>query len=44
MVGPAVGERFPELVLPDQYANEVDFHRHRNGRPAIVVFHRSADW
>lgn len=43
-VGPAVGERFPNLVLPDQKSRQIDLHRDRSGRPALVVFHRSADW
>ena len=43
-VGPAVGERFPDLLLPDQAGRAVDLHAHRAGRKALVVFHRSADW
>lgn len=43
-VGPAVGERFPDLELADQRGAMVDLHRHRAGRPCLVVFHRSADW
>lgn len=43
-IGPQAGERFPDLRLPDQSGEVVDLHRHRNGRRAVVVFHRSADW
>lgn len=43
-VGPAVGDRFPDLALPDQGGATVDLHTHRAGRPALVVIHRSADW
>lgn len=43
-VGPQVGERFPDVVLPDQRGRLVDLHRDRNRRKALVVFHRSADW
>lgn len=42
--GPAVGERLPEFELPDQNGRSVDFHTDRQGRKAIVVFHRSAYW
>ena len=43
-VGPQVGERFPDISLPDQTGALVDLHERRAGRRAIVVFHRSADW
>ncbi len=43
-LGPAVGQRFPNVVLPDQNGSPVDLHQHRAGRPAVIVFHRSADW
>ena len=43
-VGPSVGERFPDVTLPDQTGEPVDLHAHRAGRKALVVFHRSADW
>ena len=42
--GPQVGERFPEVVLPDQAGQPVDLHQLRGGRRAIIVFHRSAKW
>lgn len=43
-VGPAVGQRFPDIRLPDQSGASVDLHDERGDRPAIVVFYRSADW
>lgn len=43
-IGPQIGERFPDIVLPDQNGELVDLHENRGGRRAIVVFHRSADW
>ena len=42
--GPNVGDRLPDFVLPDSFGQEVDFHTHRAGRPAVVVFYRSAVW
>jgi peroxiredoxin len=42
--GPAVGTRFPDLVLPDQSGSAVDLHAARAGRKALVMFHRSASW
>ncbi|HEX2173435.1 MAG TPA: hypothetical protein VHL09_13440 [Dehalococcoidia bacterium] len=43
-IGPAVGERFPDVRLPDQSGQEIDLHTARAGRRALVVFHRSAKW
>ena len=43
-IGPKVGEQFPDIVLPDQSGHTVDLHAARAGRPALVVFHRSASW
>ena len=43
-IGPVVRERFPDVVLPDQHGQSVDLHQARNGRRALVVFHRSAAW
>ena len=43
-IGPAAGERFPDIVLPDQHGDEIELHAHRGQRRALVVFHRSADW
>ena len=42
--GPAVGTRFPDLVLPDQRGSAVDLHAARAGRRALVLFYRSASW
>jgi hypothetical protein len=43
-VGPMVGSRFPDVALPDQSGELLDLHTYRANRPAMVVFHRSADW
>jgi hypothetical protein len=43
-IGPREGARFPDLVLQDQSGIPVDLHAARRGRPALVVFYRSADW
>jgi peroxiredoxin len=43
-VGPAVGERFPDVVLPDQDGSQVDLHAARGNRRAMIVFYRSASW
>lgn len=43
-IGPRVGERFPDVRLPDQSGREVDLHAARGGRRAVVVFFRSAKW
>ena len=44
IVGPQVGERFPDVVLPDQHGNPVDLHAARGERRALIIFHRSARW
>ena len=31
-IGPRVGERFPDLVLPDQSGADIDLHEHRGRR------------
>ena len=43
-MGPRVGDRFPDLVLPDQHGQPVDLHEAGAGRKALVVFYRSAGW
>ena len=43
-IGPALGERFPDVRLPDQSGRLVDLHASRAGRPALVVFYRSSRW
>ena len=43
-IGPAVGSRFPNVLLPDQTGRMVDLHAERGGRPALVVVYRSARW
>jgi peroxiredoxin len=42
--GPQVGQRFPDVVLPDQTGAPMNLHEARRGKRAIVVFHRSARW
>ena len=42
--GPKVGDRFPDVRLPDQQGTAVDLHAARGTRRAVVVFHRSARW
>ena len=44
VIGPRTGERFPDLVLPDQHGRPVDLHADRGHRRALVVFFRSASW
>jgi peroxiredoxin len=43
-IGPAVGDRFPDVMLPDQHGKPVDLHAARGSRRALVVVHRSAGW
>jgi len=43
-IGPKEGQRFPDVRLSDQTSALVDLHLHRAGRPALVVFYRSAEW
>jgi peroxiredoxin len=43
-IGPNEGDRFPDVVLPDQTGRAVDLHAARAGRKTIVVFYRSAEW
>ena len=41
---PKVGDRFPDVALPDQNGHPVDLHAARGARNALVVFYRSARW
>ncbi|HUX88828.1 MAG TPA: hypothetical protein VMW65_17620 [Chloroflexota bacterium] len=43
-IGPAVGERFPEVALPNQHGEIVKLHQARAGRQALIVIYRSASW
>jgi peroxiredoxin len=43
-IGPKVGERFPDVRLPDQSGRVLDLHAARGGRRAAVLFYRSARW
>ena len=40
VIGPAVGERFPDVVLPDQAGRAVDLHQVRGSRRALILFYR----
>jgi peroxiredoxin len=42
--GPAIGERLPAIVLPDQSGTPVDVEAVRGEGRALVVFHRSVRW
>ena len=42
--GPSIGELLPDFTLPDQDNNPVNFTQARQGKRAMVVFHRSARW
>lgn len=43
-LGPSIGELFPPVALRSQGGSMVDVHHDRAGRPAVVVFYRSARW
>ena len=43
-IGPAVGERLPDVVTSDSDGRIVDLHADRNGQPAVLVFTRSVVW
>ncbi len=43
-IGPAVGEYFPDVSLPEQQGKLINLHQTRAGRRAVVLFHRSASW
>ena len=42
--GPAVGEPLPDFTLPDQHGQPVNVAQARDGKRALVIFHRSARW
>jgi len=42
--GPKIGDRFPDVVLPDQQNVPIDLHWASKDRQALVVFYRSARW
>lgn len=44
IIGPKLGERFPDVTLPDQHGQLVDLHAARGRGKALVVFNRSAKW
>ena len=42
--GPEIGTRLPDVVALDHDGRSVDLHQDRGGRPAVLVFTRSAVW
>ena len=42
--GPDVGERLPDITLPDQHGNAVNIEAARGEGRALVVLHRSLRW
>jgi hypothetical protein len=42
--GPGVGERLPDITLPDQSGQLINIEAARDGGRALVVFHRSLRW
>ena len=42
--GPDVGERLPDITLPDQTGAKVNIETARGEGRALVVFHRSLRW
>ncbi len=42
--GPEIGSKLPEVVAVDQHGRTIDLHADRAGRPAVLVFYRSAVW
>jgi hypothetical protein len=43
-LGPKVGERVPELSLPDQHGTMRSLRSTLGPKGAVLVFFRSADW
>ena len=42
--GPEVGTHLPDLEAIDQLGKKIDLHKHRDGKPAVLVIYRSAVW
>ncbi len=42
--GPDIGERLPDITLPDQHGNPVNIEAARGEGRALVMFHRSVRW
>ncbi|MEM7338258.1 MAG: hypothetical protein AAF467_06405 [Actinomycetota bacterium] len=42
--GPPVGAHLPDVRAVDHHGRMVDLHVDRAGRPAVLVFSRSAVW
>lgn len=43
-VGPRVGDRFPEVILPDQNGTSTSLRELLKAGEVLVLFHRSALW
>ena len=43
-LGPQVGEKVPDFVLPDQHGTMQTLDSIMGEQGAMIVFHRSADW
>jgi hypothetical protein len=42
--GPSIGERLPEVELPDQFGRLTALQATRGSQPALVSFDRSILW
>ena len=42
--GPDVGDRLPDIALPDQIGTLINIEEARGEGRALVVFHRSLRW
>ena len=42
--GPDIGERLPDITLPDQLGRSTNIEQARGNRRALIIFHRSLDW
>jgi hypothetical protein len=42
--GPDIGERLPDITLPDQGGTPINVEAARGDGRALVVFHRSVRW
>lgn len=42
--GPDIGSTLPNFQSKDAHGKPFDLHAARNGKPAVVMFYRSAVW
>ncbi|WP_420446599.1 hypothetical protein [Candidatus Poriferisodalis sp.] len=42
--GPEVGQRLPDVRAMGAAGQAIDVHQHRDGKPAVMLFFRSAVW